>query len=130
MEYMALWFLLGIIFMITWTTKGFRLWLKMIITIYYLVLSFVFIMRKEEIYRQFHTIPVPNTFWDANSDWVSSLIGFYFLPFLLILLFTYYRWFAQTSGTAKKVGIVLSLIPSGVVFFCLLVIFSMYGYRP
>lgn len=130
MEYMALWFLLGIIFMITWTTRGFQLWLKMIITIYYIVLSFVFIMRKEEIYRQFHKIPVPNTFWEANSDWVASLIGFYFLPFLLILLFNYYQWFTQTSGTAKKVGIVLSLIPSGVVFFCLLVIFSMYGYRP
>ncbi|MDF2681511.1 MAG: hypothetical protein K0R47_2701 [Brevibacillus sp.] len=130
MEYMALWFVLGIIFLITWTTRGFQIWLKMIITIYYIVLSFVFIMRKEEIYRQFHTIPVPNAFWDANSDWVASLIGFYFLPFLLILLFNYYRWFTQASGIAKKVGIVLSLIPSGVVFFCLLVIFSMYGYRP
>lgn len=130
MEYMALWFLLGIIFMITWTTRGFKLWLKMSITIYYIVLSFMFILKKEEIYRQFHTIPVTDTFWKANSDWVASVTGFYFLPFLLVLLFNYYQWFTQTSGTAKKVWIFLSLIPSGVVFFCLLIIFSMYGYRP
>ncbi|QRG66610.1 hypothetical protein [Brevibacillus choshinensis] len=130
MEYMAVWFLLGIIYLVTWTTKSFPLWLKMIVTVYYIAVSYFFIQRKEEIYRQFHTLPVPEVFWDTNSEWVAFMSGFYFLPFLLILLYNYFRWFIQTSGTAKKVGVALSLIPAGFVFFCLLFIFSMYGYRP
>lgn len=130
MEYMALWFILGIIFLVTMAARGIKLWQKGVIICYYLTLSYIFITRKEEIYRQYHTLPVPEQFWDTNTDWVVSLTGFFFIPFLLILLFIYYRWFTRTRGAVKKVWIALSLIPAGVVFFCLMIIYSMYGYRP
>lgn len=130
MEYMALWFILGIFFLVTAAAPGIRLWVKTVIVGYYLVLSFIFITRKEEIYEQYHTLPVPEKFWDLNSEWVETLIGYYFLPFLLIVLYIYCRWFVRTKETVKRVFILLSLIPAGIVFFCLLMIFGMYGYRP
>lgn len=130
MEYMALWFVLVIILLITWTTNGFCFWHKAVITLYYCAFSYVFITQLKEIRRQFYALPVPTAYWDAKSQWVSISMGFYFLPFLLILLFNYYRWLRQTRGTAKKVGVAFTMVPAGIVFFGLMVIFGMYGYRP
>ncbi|MGG1664045.1 hypothetical protein [Brevibacillus sp. NRS-1366] len=130
MEYMALWFILGIIFMITLITSGVRLWQKAVIICYYLVLSYIFISRKEEIYRQYHTLPVPEKYWESNSEWVYFMLDFYFLPFLLILLFNYFQWFRKAKGTKKKWWIALSLLPAGALYGCMVIIFGMYGYRP
>lgn len=130
MEYMALWFILGIIFMLLWTTKGIKGWVKAAVIFYYIVLSYVFISRKEAIYAEYHTLPVPEQFWDNNSAWVESMLGFFFVPFLLVLLFNYYGWFKAARGTAQKFWIALSIVPAGVVYACLFFIFSMYGYRP
>lgn len=130
MKYMAIWFILGIIFLLLWTTKGITVWVKAAVTVYYIVLSYVFIARKEAIYAEYHTLPVPEQFWDNNSAWVESTQGFFFLPFLLLLLFNYYGWFQAAQGTAKKWGIALTLVPAAGVYACLFFTFSMYGYRP
>jgi len=130
MEYMALWFILGIIFMITLITSGFRLWMKAVVICYYLVLSYIFISRKEEIYRNYHALPVPEQYWDTNYEWVWFMLGFYFVPFLFILLINYYQWFKKAEGIKRKFWIALTILPAGVVYFCMVIIFGMYGYRP
>ncbi|MGM0714888.1 hypothetical protein [Brevibacillus parabrevis] len=130
MEYMGLWFILGIIFMLTWATKRMNGWSKLAVIVYYAVLSYVFIARKEEIYQEYHVLPVPKQFWDTNSEWVGFMTGFFFVPFLLLLVYNYFLWFMAVSGTKKKLLVALSLIPAAVVYMCLLFIFSMYGYRP
>lgn len=130
MEYMALWFILGIIFMITLITSGFRLWMKVVVICYYLVLSYIFISRKEEIYQDYHTLPVPEQYWDTNYEWVWFMLGFYFVPFLFILLINYYQWFKKAEGIKRKFWIALTILPAGVVYFCMVTIFGMYGYRP
>ena len=130
MEYMALWFILGIIFMITLITSGFRLWMKAVVICYYLVLSYIFISRKEEIYRNYHALPVPEQYWDSNYEWVWFMLGFYFVPFLFILLINYYQWFKKAEGIKRKFWIALTILPAGVVYFCMVIIFGMYGYRP
>jgi len=130
MEYMALWFILGIIFMITLITSGFRLWMKAVVICYYLVLSYIFISCKEEIYRNYHALPVPEQYWDTNYEWVWFMLGFYFVPFLFILLINYYQWFKKAEGIKRKFWIALTILPAGVVYFCMVIIFGMYGYRP
>ena len=130
MEYMALWFILGIIFMITLITSGFRLWMKAVVICYYLVLSYIFISRKEEIYQNYHTLPVPEQYWDTNYEWVWFMLGFYFVPFLLILLINYYQWFKKAEGIKRKFWVALTVMPAGIVYFCMVIIFGMYGYRP
>ena len=130
MEYMALWFILGIIFMITLITSGFRLWMKAVVICYYLVLSYIFISRKEEIYQAYHTLPVPEQYWDTNYEWVWFMLGFYFVPFLMILLINYYQWFKKAEGIKRKFWVALTIMPAGIVYFCMVIIFGMYGYRP
>ncbi|GIO05800.1 hypothetical protein J31TS6_18280 [Brevibacillus reuszeri] len=130
MEYMALWFILGIIFMITLITSGFRLWMKAVVICYYLVLSYIFISRKEEIYQAYHTLPVPEQYWDTNYEWVWFMLGFYFVPFLFILLINYYQWFKKAEGIKRKFWVALTIMPAGIVYFCMVIIFGMYGYRP
>ncbi|WP_289141987.1 hypothetical protein [uncultured Brevibacillus sp.] len=130
MEYMALWFILGIIFMITLITSGFRLWMKAVVICYYLVLSYIFISRKEEIYQAYHTLPVPEQYWDTNYEWVWFMLGFYFVPFLFILLINYYLWFKKAEGIKRRFWIALTILPASVVYFCMVIIFGMYGYRP
>ncbi|GED71643.1 hypothetical protein BRE01_53450 [Brevibacillus reuszeri] len=130
MEYMALWFVLGIIFMITLITSGVKLWQKAVVICYYLVLSYIFISRKEEIYRDYHELPVPDQYWDTNSEWVWFMLGFYFVPFLMILLINYYQWFKKAEGIKRKFWIALTVLPAGVVYLCMVIIFGMYGYRP
>lgn len=130
MEYMALWFMLGIIFSITLAAKQIKQWLKWVIFAYYLVLSYIFISRKEEIYQDYHRIPVPEQYWQTNSDWVGFMLGFYFLPFLFILLFIYFRLFRKASSVKKKFLISLTIVPAAIIYLCLFFIFNMYGYRP
>lgn len=130
MEYMALWFMLGIIFSITLAAKQIKPWLKWVIFGYYLVLSYIFISRKEEIYQDYHRIPVPEQYWQTNSDWVGLMLGFYFVPFLFILLFIYFRLFRKASSVKKKFLISLTIVPAAIIYLCLFFIFTMYGYRP
>lgn len=130
MEYMALWFILGIIFLVVGATPWINRWVKAATFCYYVVLSFIFIKRKEEIYQTYHMLPVPTSFWDKNTEWVQTNIGFFFWPFLLLLIFIYTRLFIKRTGTKQRVWLVVSMLPTALLFCCLMFIFSMYGYRP
>lgn len=130
MEYLSLWFIVGIIFSITLAAKQIKPWLKFVIFGYYLVLSYLFISRKEQIYSEYHRVPVPEQFWETNSDWVGFMLGFYFVPFLLILLFIYFWLFRNANSVKKRFFIALTIVPAAIIYQCLLFVFSMYGYRP
>lgn len=130
--YMGLFVVLVIILLIIIFNKYLFWWIKAAIVAYYSVIFYIFITTKNKIDRQYENIlPVPDAYWDKNSGWVDSMVGYFFWPMIAILLFIYYKWFTGVKTKKAKLLVVISLIPSAIIiiFLAFMFVFS-YGYRP
>jgi len=124
--------ILGIIFIIVVSNRFLSWWVKSTIVAYYSIISYVFVTVKNKIDRQYENIlPVPEAYWDKNSGWVDTMLSYYFLPMIVILLFIYYKWFTGVKSNIAKVLVAVSFILSAIIFifFTFMFVFS-YGYRP
>ncbi|MBT2690129.1 hypothetical protein J7I93_18330 [Bacillus sp. ISL-47] len=131
-QYKGFFITLALILIIVLFNKYLNWWVKGIITAYYLVVSYIFISVKDKIDKQYENIrPVPEAYWDKNTDWVYTIANYLFLPFIGILLFIYFKWFTKAQSRKAKVLIAISSIPAAflVIFFSFLFSFG-YGYRP
>ncbi|MFD6442580.1 hypothetical protein ACFWDG_23000, partial [Peribacillus sp. NPDC060186] len=102
------------------------------IAAYYSVISYIFITTKNKIDRQYENIlPVPDAYWDKNSGWVNTMVGYYFWPLAVILLFIYYKWYRSVQSRTAKGWIVVSFIPATAIFLIITFFFGFgYEYRP
>ncbi|MGG0791448.1 hypothetical protein ABE132_22675 [Peribacillus simplex] len=132
MGYIGLFVMLAIIFLIVIFNRFLFWWLKATIVTYYSVISYIFIKTKNKIDRQYeHILPVPDVYWDKNSGWVDTMVGYYFWPLAVILLFIYYKWYRSLQSKTAKGLVVVSLIPSTAIFLYITFLFGFgYGYRP
>ncbi|MCM3409496.1 hypothetical protein [Metabacillus litoralis] len=131
-QYTGFFILLGLILIIVISSRSLRWWIKTTMITYYFVLSYIFISTKNKIDKQFENIvPVPDEYWDKNSEWVSTIAGFLFWPLALFLIFLYFKWFTKANTRIAKVLVFTSIIPAAAIFifFAFLFDFS-YGYRP
>ncbi|MBG9588418.1 hypothetical protein ABE26_15545 [Cytobacillus firmus] len=121
-----------LIFIIVVFSKYIAWWVKSVIVAYYIVVSYYFITVKNRIDKEFEGIsPVPDAYWDQNSGWVDTIANYLFLPLAAILIFIYFNWFTKTHSKKAKIFILISLIPSSLLFMFFLILFSFaYGYRP
>lgn len=131
-QYTGFFILLALILIIVIFNRSFRWWIKTTIITYYFVLSYIFISTKNKIDKQFENIlPVPDEYWDKNSEWVSTISGFLFWPLALILIFLYFKWFTEANTRIAKVLVFTSIIPAAAIFLFFVFLFGFsYGYRP
>ncbi|WP_238323468.1 hypothetical protein [Planococcus antarcticus] len=82
-----LFIIVGTIVLIAMVNSYFNWWLKSIIVIYYGVLSFLFIVISNRINEKYSGIaPVPEAYWDKNSQWAYTASNLFLLPFIAVLL--------------------------------------------
>ncbi|MBM7692209.1 membrane protein implicated in regulation of membrane protease activity [Peribacillus deserti] len=131
-QYTGFFVTLALIFIIVFFNKYLFWWVKSIIAAYYLVVSYFFIKVKNKINKEYEDVlPVPDKYWDKNSEWVDTITRYLFLPLVGILIFIYYKWFNSVHSKMAKILILLSLIPTAILFLIFSFFFSFaYGYRP
>ena len=127
-----LFILVGIILIIVTASPYFRWWGKSLVVIYYGSLSFLFIGMTRRINEKYSGIvPVPDAYWDENSQWAWTASNLMLLPFIGILIYIYAKWFLNARTLTAKILIVSSLLPAGMLVFFFYFIFNFgYGYRP
>ncbi|TKD72260.1 hypothetical protein [Pseudalkalibacillus hwajinpoensis] len=131
-QYTGFYITLALIFILVFFNKYLLSWVKGIIVTYYMVVSYLFITIKNNIDRKYKDVlPVPDAYWDKNTGWVDTISNFLFLPLIFIILFVYINWFIEARTKMAKTLIILSLIPSAILFILITFLFSFgYGYRP
>jgi len=114
------------------SNKYISLWIKALIGAYYAIIAVLFITITNRINRKYEgIIPVPNAYWEENSNWVYVVSNLLFLPFVGILIFIYFNWVAKTRTKTAKALIVLSLLLAAFIIFAFYFFFNLaYGYRP
>lgn len=127
-----LFIIVGTILLFVMTSPYFSWWGQSLIVIYYGSLSFLFIGMTRRINEKYsNVIPVPDAYWDENSQWAETASHLILLPFIGILIYIYINWFANASTVIARVLIAFSLLPAGMlVFFFYFIIDFGYGYRP
>ena len=124
--------LILVISLIVLFSRSFRWWVKFAIVTYYCTISYIFVSKKIEIDKEYENIlPVPEAYWDLNSGWVDTMIGYFFWPLAVIVLFLYYKWFRKVPTKMAKGLIIASLVPASMMFIFVMFLFGFgYGYRP
>lgn len=107
-------------------------WLKWVYGIYYLVpLALLDYLQKRLADKWYVTTPVPDQFWDENSQLANIFAGIFFIPLCLLLIILYYNWFKQVKSTYNRVLLGISIIPILVFGFIVFFMFVfIYGYQP
>ena len=131
-QYQGFFITIVLILLVVLTSRYFKWWVKGIITIYYIAFAYIFITVRNEIDQKYEGIrPVPEAYWDENSEWVSYMSNFLHVPLFVILVYIFIRWIMRVDTAWAKVLIVLTLIPVTLLFLFSLFLFNFgYGYRP
>ncbi|MDQ0428501.1 hypothetical protein QOZ98_001327 [Planomicrobium stackebrandtii] len=124
--------IVGTILLIVMANRYFTWWAKSLAVIYYGTLTFLFIGMTRSINEKYSgIIPVPEAYWDENSQWAYTASHLFLLPFIRILFYLYYRWFTNAQSLTAIILITISLLPAAaLVFFFYFIIDFGYGYRP
>ncbi|MDN3438364.1 hypothetical protein QMA04_09685 [Planococcus sp. APC 3900] len=127
-----LFIVVGTILLLVMTSSYFSWWGQSLVVIYYGSLSFLFIVMTRRINEKYSSItPVPDAYWDENSQWAETASHLILLPFIGILIYIYINWFTNARTVIARVLIAFSLLPAGMlVFFFYFIIDFGYGYRP
>lgn len=122
----------GTIVIIVMANPYFNWWTRSLAVIYYGFLTFLFIANTNRINEKYSGIaPVPEAYWDDNSQWAWTASNLFLLPFIGILFYIYYQWFTNSGTITAKVLIAISLVPTAALVFFFYFIFNFgYGYRP
>ena len=127
-----LFIVVGTILLLVMTSPYFSWWGKSLVVIYYGSLSFLFICMTRRINEKYSGIvPVPDAYWDENSQWALTASNLMLLPFIGILIYIYVHGFLNAYTLLPKILIALSMLPAGMLVFFFYFIFNFgYGYRP
>ncbi|WKA51688.1 hypothetical protein QWY22_03525 [Planococcus liqunii] len=133
MQYFTGFFIMLTVMLVVIVSSRYLLgWIKLIITAYYVGISFLFITITNKINEKYaDVIPVPDAYWDENTKWAFTVSNLLFVPFTGILIFIYIKWIAKVKSRTAKAMIGLSIIPAAILlFFCYTFFNFAYGYRP
>ena len=127
-----LFIVVGTILLLVMTSPYFSWWGQSLVVIYYGSLSFLFIVMTRRINEKYSSItPVPDAYWDENSQWALTASNLMLLPFIGILIYIYVHGFLNAHTLLLKILIALSMLPAGLLVFFFYFIFNFgYGYRP
>ena len=99
---------------------------------YYFVLTVVFIIVRERIYDLYHKgSPIPDIYWDKNSNWADLGMFLYLVPTAIIFLILCLSWFKGQKDFKGEMLMVLFFIVGVALLFVYSFFFSMsLGYSP
>ncbi|MBT2569744.1 hypothetical protein [Planococcus sp. ISL-110] len=131
-NFIWLFIIVGTIVIIVMANPHFSWWGKSLVIIYYGALTFLFIGRTNHINEKYSGIvPVPDAYWDENSQWALTASNLMLLPFIGILIYIYANWFLNAPTITARILIAVSLLPAALLVFFFYFIFNFgYGYRP
>lgn len=99
---------------------------------YFFVLSVIFILVRERIYNLYHTgSPIPDIYWEKNSNWADVGVFLYLVPIVIILLILCFSWFKeQTDFKGKLLIVVFFVVGIGILFVYAFIFAMSLGYVP
>jgi len=131
LEYLPLLFIVGVTLLYVLIPKTTKPLYKKILTAFFILVAVVFIIGREYIGYKYNGTPVPDSFWELNTQWTNIITIIYFVPAALYFLFVYIRSIYYTKEMALKIFIGFSIIPVSVGFAVALFVFGFgYGYSP
>ena len=123
-QYIVFFIILAFILVVLVFNKYFFWWVKGFFATYYLVVAYLFVTVRNRIKKEFEGVrPVPEAYWSENSGWVDTITNYLFIPLIGIAIFLYFKWFTKAQTKMSKVFILLSFIPSAILFPVYLPIF-------
>lgn len=130
-DYIPLIPLLVVVFAVLYRSKVFPTIVKYIGYGYFFVLTLVFIIVRERISYLYEYPPIPDIYWEKNSNWADIAMFLYLLPTAVIFLFLCFSWFKREKGLIERIFVLIFFIVILVVLFVYAFFFSMtLGYRP
>lgn len=130
-DYFPLIPLLVVVFAVLYRSKVFSKIVKYIGYGYFLVLSSVFIIIRERISYLYEHPPIPDIFWQKNSDWSDIGLLLYLVPTAIIFLILFFSRFKREEGLKGRIFILIFFIGVLLILFVYAFFFSMtFGYRP
>ena len=131
-EYWLLIPLLILVITVLLFSKAFSRIVKYIGLGYFILLSAVFIIVRERISHLYEHPPIPEIYWEKNSNWCDIGMFLYLVPTLIIFLSSYISWLKR-EGQLKEKLLTLPFFIVVVVPFLLVYVFYfsiIIGYMP
>ncbi|MFG6117244.1 hypothetical protein ACGTN9_18990 [Halobacillus sp. MO56] len=99
---------------------------------YFFIVSLIFIVVRERIYALYHKgSPIPEIYWEKNSNWADIGLLLYLVPTVIIFLILSLSWFKREKDLKGKILMFVFLVVGMAVLFGYAFFFSMsLGYRP
>ncbi|SEO11035.1 hypothetical protein SAMN04489762_3494 [Terribacillus saccharophilus] len=104
---------------------------KILFTIYYLVLGALFVVVKERVDSTYEgAATTPNINWIVNNEWIADIRHLLFVPMIGLLIYLLYKGYTDPKGPWKRSNILGVTIPLAALMAALYFLFSyMYGYH-
>ena len=131
-SYTFLFFVVGLIVLVTMIAPYFNWWVKSIIVLYYGSVTFLFISKHRALYEEYKGItPFSAAYRQENSEWVWTVSNLIFWPFGIMLLYIFFRLFQRAEILSAKVFIAIGLLLAVMLILFLNFVFNFeYGYLP
>lgn len=124
--------LLIVVIVVLFFSKAFSKIVRYIGYGYFLLLSFVFVIVRERISHLYEHPPIPEIYWEKNSNWCDIGMFLFLVPTLIIFLISYISWLKR-EGQLKEKLLTLPFFIVVVVPFLLVYVFYfsiIIGYMP
>jgi len=107
-------------------------WVKMLVILYYSLITIVFINGHHRIHVKYNMYdgPVIPEGWDVNSKWASLFSFAFIIPIGILVLYAIIRKI-KPMEKSRWIHFIIALLLSGIILFILYIIFNVaYGLRP
>lgn len=129
-EYILITILLVIFLTVILSTRYLNKPVKILFTVYYLVLGTLFVIVKEPINNAYNKATTPNVNWIVNNEWIADIRHLLFVPMIGLLLYLLYKGYTDPKGPWKRSNILGVTIPLAALLAALYYLFSYtYGYH-
>lgn len=120
-------------------------WFKALFAAYYSVVIYLFVKGYEKINNNYYEryrstndyspndpadVEALESFWNIQSEFVDSFLGWLHIPILILLLFVFIKGVMNGKGKTQKFLMILSSILIGIFYLWLVLITAMLGYQP
>lgn len=130
-DYFPLLPLLVVVIVLLHRSRSFPNIIKYIGYGYFSVLTLVFILVRERISYLYEHPPIPDIYWEKNSDWSDIGLLLYLVPTAVIFLIICFSWFKKEKDLKGKFLMFLFFVVGLVLLFVYAFLFSMtLGYSP
>lgn len=130
-DYFPLIPLLVVVAIILHKSKAFSNIVKYIGYGYFIVLTVVFIIVRERISFLYEHPPIPDIYWEKNSDWSDLGLLLYLVPTAILFLILCFSWFKREKDLKGKTLMFIFFLIGLAMLFAYAFFFSMtLGYSP